>query len=125
MTRYTASHILDAARIAEVIGGSRIDLSNEKAAQAQIAEALTAAGISHEREVRLAPGDIPDFLAGGVAIEVKLRGNRKVEIYRQLERYCAHERVESILLVSNLAMSLPDTIGGKPARFVSLGRAWL
>jgi hypothetical protein len=113
------------AAIVQVIQATRIDLSNEKAAQEQIALALAAAGIAHQREVRLAPRDIPDFLAGGVAIEVKLRGARKMDVFRQLERYCTHERVQSIILASNLSMTLPAEINGKPARFVSLGRSWL
>jgi hypothetical protein len=46
-------------------------------------------------------------------------------IYRQLERYCLHERVGGILLATNVAMGLPVDIGGKPAAIAHLGRGWL
>jgi len=112
--------------IAAIIRGVRIDLSDEKASQAQIADALTAAGVEFEREVRLSPGDRPDFLipATGLTIEVKLRAP-KMEIWRQLQRYAKHDRVRAIILVSNTAMTLPESVEGVPLFFVSLGRAWL
>jgi hypothetical protein len=110
---------------ADAIGRARIDLSDEKAAQRQIAEVLTGRGIAFEREVALSPGDRPDFLLpDGLVIEVKLRA-RKMEIWRQLGRYAAHERVRALLLVSNTAMGLPEMIEGKPLKLLSLGRSWL
>lgn len=114
------------ALIAATLLATRVDLSDEKAAQAQIAEALTAAGLAFEREARLSPRDRPDFLfpVPGLVLEVKLRA-RKMDIWRQLARYAEHERVRAIILASNTAMTLPPEIVGKPLAFVSLGRAWL
>ena len=80
--------------------------------------------IEHEREVRLAPGDIVDFMIGGVAIEVKI-GGRKRSIYDQCERYCEHERVEALVLATSVAMGFPPEIKGKPCYVASLGRGWL
>lgn len=116
----------DSTAVVTAIRAARCDLSDEKRTQADIAEALTAAGIPFEREFRLAAGDIVDFLAyGAIAVEVKLKGAAKRSIFRQLKRYAEHDAVQAIVLVTNLSMGMPAEIAGKPAYYVSLGRAWL
>lgn len=113
-------------RVVEIIARARVDLSDEKRTQRDIAEVFTAAQIPFEREVKLTKKDIVDFMVGDVAVEVKLKtGTSKMDIYRQLERYADSEKVKALVLVTNLAMGLPETIKGKPVYFVSLGRAWL
>lgn len=113
-------------RVVEIITRARVDLSDEKRTQRDIAEVFTGAGIPHEREVKLTKKDIVDFMVGDVAVEVKLKtGASKMDIYRQLERYAESEKVKALVLVTNLAMGLPETIKGKPVYFVSLGRAWI
>ncbi len=112
------------SQIASTLQRLRIPLSNEKAAQDAIERAFKDAGLPCEREVRLSPGDIVDFMVGTIAVEVKIYGQRR-EIFRQLTRYAQHERVKELLLVTNLAMGLPPEINGKPARRIDLGRAWL
>lgn len=116
-----------AARISEIVQANRIDLSSEKVAQAAIGDLLTGDSITFTREMRLSPGDIPDFFLpdSGLAIEVKLRSTSKMNIYRQLRRYAEDDRVKGLLLVTNTAMDLPQEIEGKPAWRVSLGQAWL
>ena len=115
-----------AAALVRLIHANRIDLTNEKAAQRQIADLLTADGWSYQRECRLSDKDIPDFMMfGGLAVEVKVKGAGKMDVFRQLCRYAEHDRVHGLLLVSGQSMGLPDTIGGKPAWYASLGRAWL
>jgi len=104
---------------------AKIDLSTEKRAQADVEQILTQAGIAFEREVRLSESDIVDFMVEGIAIELKLRGARKKEVYRQLCRYACQPRVGSLLLASNLSMGLPAQIEGKDAYFVKLGEGWL
>lgn len=107
------------------LGATKVDLSDEKRAQAMIAEALTGL-VPFTREHRLSAADVPDFFADGIVVEVKLKKNtRKMQVYRQLERYAAHEAVRALVLVTNLAMGLPRAINGKPAYYISLGRAWL
>ena len=44
--------------------------------------------------MRLTDADIVDFMVGGIAIEIKLRGAKKKDVYRQLCRYARHDRVE-------------------------------
>lgn len=113
------------AMIAAVIGQGRYELGSEKATQAGIELQLRASLPVVRREHRLAPGDIVDFLVDGVAIEVKLKRNQPASILRQLQRYARHDAVTALVLVTNRAMGLPPEIAGKPAFYVSLGRAWL
>lgn len=104
----------------------RVNLANEKCAQADIETALGASGFKFAREVRLSKYDIPDFIIDEcIALEVKLRGQRKKEIYKQLCRYAEHESIKALVLASNVSMGLPEEINGKPVYFVSLGTAWL
>jgi hypothetical protein len=111
--------------IIELIRSARLDLSNEKRAQADLEQVFTVSGISFDREVRLTESDIVDFMVDGIGIELKLRGARKMDVFRQLRRYAGHERVGSLLLASNLSMGLPPVIDDKDAYFVKLGEAWL
>lgn len=120
------------AHICELLSRQRLPLSDEKRLQEAMADALVGDGLYIRREYHLGDGDIVDFLVlsedilplRGVAIEVKIKGSRRA-IYRQLERYCAHEAVQSIILATNLMMALPADINGCAASVVNLGRAWL
>ncbi|ODP35094.1 hypothetical protein [Pandoraea sp. ISTKB] len=105
----------------------RFDLSTEKHLQAEIEDVLLKAGITFEREKRLSAGDIPDFLvAGGVVVECKIRDkSRKIEVFKQLQRYAQHPSVSAIVLASNMAMGLPPDINGKPVYAASLSRGWI
>lgn len=104
--------------------GIRFPLKNEKELQAALSDYFTALGIDHEREVRLSDKDVVDFMFGDVAAECKVQGG-KMAIFRQLERYCEHDRVSKIILISNVPMGLPPAIKGKPAYFFNLSKAWL
>lgn len=113
------------AMVREVISQHAFPLHDEKRAQADLAQALEESGIAYEREVVLATGDVVDFmLADGVALEVKLRAPKRA-IYRQLTRYARHAPVAGIILASNTAMGLPESINGKPVAIMSLGAGWL
>ena len=122
--------------LVRLLSRTRAALSSEKAMQSDIAAALTAAGISFEREYRLSAEDIPDFLipcppelTQWVALECKLKsrspGPRKIDIYRQIERYARHREVAAIILASNLSMGLPPEIDGKPVYAASLSMGWI
>lgn len=102
----------------------RFCLHSEKALQADIEDYFIKSAIEYQREVRLSPRDIIDFLVGGLGIEVKLAGSAK-DIYRQLERYSYHEEVSEIVLVTNRIITLPKTINSKPSHVINLGAAWL
>ncbi len=113
-------------KIIQIIESARLDLSDEKRLQADLAVALTNAGIQFTRESALSAHDIPDFFTeDGIAIECKLRPAQKTAVYRQLQRYASHTEVTSIILATNLSMTLPETINGKPAYMASLSKGWL
>ena len=135
--------------LVRLLSRTRADLSSEKAMQSGIAAALASAGIPferehrlHQRRGRLSTEDIPDFLipmpgvhtpchralAQWIAVECKLKGRggpRKIDIYRQIERYTRHPEVAAIILASNLSMGLPAEIRGKPVYAASLSKGWL
>ena len=115
---------MTAEAIVTLLRRHRFRMDNEKLLQGQIETVLKANDVAHAREHRLAPGDIVDFLAGDIAIECKIKGQRRA-IYRQCERYCAFESVGSFILVTNAAMGMPKEIAGKPIYVVDLGRSWL
>lgn len=102
----------------------RLPLSDEKLLQLSISDVFEAAALDFEREVSLGDGDIVDFMVGDLAIEVKIKGERRA-IFRQLERYCRHDAVGRILLATNVPMMLPVEIMGKPTAIAALGRGWL
>ncbi|MBU2765803.1 hypothetical protein HAP94_06235 [Acidithiobacillus ferrivorans] len=109
-----------------LIESTRLDLSDEKRLQVDLAAVFTGAGIPFTREMVLSARDIPDFfIEDGTAIECKLRPAQKTAVYRQLQRYVSHTEVTRIILATNLSMTLPATINGKPAYMASLSKGWL
>jgi len=116
---------MTAAEITALLRSKRYPLGTEAALQLAIEQVLTDAGVSFEREARLAPGERIDFLcAGGIGIEAKTRCGKRI-IYRQLQRYARHEAVNALILATGTALGLPPRIDSKPIYFVSLGRASL
>lgn len=111
-------------QIADLLTKHRLPLSDEKILQAEMAAVFEAAGIGFRREVRLGDGDIVDFMVGGCAVEVKIKGGKR-SIYRQCERYCGHPEVSELVLATNVPMSLPAEICGKPVAVALLGLGWL
>lgn len=90
-----------------------------------VADALTKAGIGHEREVCLGPRARVDFLTdGGVAIEVKRGRPRMASLLSQLGRYAGSDRVSAVALVLERSVPLPDQLDGKPVRCISLNMLW-
>ena len=89
-----------------------------------VMDALDAASISWEHEVKLAPRCRIDLMCGGVGIEIK-RG--KIEIARvkeQLRKYAACPQVEGLILVTEKTVPLPHPMNGKPVRLICLNRLW-
>lgn len=118
--------MISAKAVCEAVALGRVSLSNEKQTQADLDELLVRAfgREAVKREARLGPGDIPDFMVEGIAVEVKIKGSES-SILRQLARYADHDVVEAIVLVSGRAIRLPAFMNDKPAYYVSLGRSWL
>lgn len=114
----------DTQTIISFFAGKRFPLSDEKRLQTAIEEEFQRAGILYEREFRLSPKDVIDFIVGRVGIEVKIKGG-KLAIFRQVERYAQHDGIDALILATNVAMGMPEEINGKPVHVVNLGRAWL
>lgn len=116
------------AKIASFCVQQRVDVSQEKAAQAAVEVALETGGFDFKREHALGPKDKPDFLiiqdGFNIVVEMKTRAQR-VKIFKQIERYTTHDSVDGVILLSGTAMGLPESINGKPALFASLGQGWL
>ena len=115
---------MDISKLAETIRHGGYSWTNERELQEQIERQLRRCRISHQREARKTPGERPDFLAGTTAIEVKIAGTRSA-LLRQLQRYALLDEVTEILLVTDkmrLSANLPETLGGKPLRTVTLIR---
>lgn len=114
-----------AAFLSRILECRRFTLGDEKLLQAEMERLFTGEQMPFEREKALGNGDICDFfIAGAVAVEVKIKGGRNA-IYRQCERYCAHDEVKALVLATNVAMALPSHINGKPAFVALLGAGWL
>ena len=115
---------MNAVGLVKFLGSFQFPLSDEKRLQAEMAVQFEKAAIRFSREVRLGEGDIIDFMVGSIGIEVKIKG-RKIDIYRQIERYCGHQVITSLVLATNVAMGMPAEVSGKPVFVVNLGRAWI
>lgn len=103
----------------------RYRVGHETLLQQDIETSLHFLQIGFEREARLAPGERIDFLiAGGIGIEAKTRCPPR-KIYRQLERYAAHDTITSLILITGTALGLPAAINGKPLFYISTGRSAL
>lgn len=100
-------------------------MNNEIRLQDEIEGLLLERGIPCKREVDLGDGDKIDFmLPGGVGVEVKIKEGKRA-IYRQCKRYCSHEQVTNLILVTGTATGFPGDIHGKPCYVVSVGTGWL
>ncbi len=96
----------------------RYSFTSERELQDGLARALDEGGFGHEREHRLAPGDIVDFLvAPGIGLECKTEGSLSL-VTRQLHRYSQHEAIGALLLVTSKSRhdNLPSEMNGKPVR---------
>lgn len=116
---------LMARRIVAACERSRINVSTEGAAHIALSKALRAQGMEVQDEVALSEKDRIDLLIGTVGVEVKIKGQRR-EIFRQLERYAASERIEALVLVTSAPWPASiREIGGKPFFNASLSVGWL
>ena len=113
-----------AKRIVGMLGKYRFRLDNEKLLQEQVCAVFLDQNIPAKREHRLSSTDIVDFMCGSVAVECKIKGQRRA-IYRQCQRYCEHDSVDALVLVTNAAMGMPPDIAGVPVYVVSLGKGWM
>lgn len=110
--------------ICKVIQGYKFTLASEEALKAEMADALIAHGVNVLKEHVLNKENRLDFFFHGLAVEVKIKGQRRA-IFKQCERYCSFDEVKGLLLITNKAMALPEKINGKPCFVFRLGKSWL
>ena len=115
----------DMSRIIAALSPVRMPAQpEERDIHAAVAEALAGAGLEYAHEYRLGPRNRIDFLVGRVGIEVKKGRPAASQLVKQLRRYLESDMLEGIIVVTQRATVLPDTICGKPVRQVSLNRLW-
>ena len=90
----------------------------------EISSALTAAGIPHSHEYKLAPRCRIDFLVDDLGIEIKKSRPNPAQLKRQLARYADCDAIASLLVIAPRGVNLPKTIGGKPVLQIGLERLW-
>jgi hypothetical protein len=112
-------------RIVGVLNSRRLNLSSEKELQKEIELLFWKNNIPFTREYRLDNKNIPDFFVDGVAIEVKIKGQKAKTIYKQCERYCQFEETKALLLITSRSMGFPEQINGKDCYYYSLSKNWL
>jgi len=87
-------------KLFDIIGGLKLDLTNEVRAQVQMQDAFDGV-VEYKREVWLNKKDKIDFLFGRIGIEVKIKSSlSKTSIYRQCERYCLSGELDVLILVT-------------------------
>lgn len=106
------------------IESRRWPLSSETQLQEMFANELRAAGHAVAREVRLSPEERIDAVVGSIGVEIKIKGQPRA-IYRQCERYCMFDRLDSLVLATSISMGMPHDINGKPVLVASLSRGWV
>jgi len=89
-----------------------------------VMDALDAACIPWEHEVKLGPRCRIDLMCGSVGIEIKRGKPEPARIHSQLARYAACEQVQSLILVTERTVPVPHVIVGKPVRMICLNRLW-
>lgn len=109
-------------RILELCRTIRCQTATERELQDALEVLLRENFSSVTREAQLGPKDIVDFLVDdAVAVEVKV-DQSPMAVTRQLQRYAAHEKVQSLVLVTTRAKhkSVQRSLRKKPVRV-----AWL
>ncbi|HBV97421.1 MAG: hypothetical protein JL50_08385 [Peptococcaceae bacterium BICA1-7] len=90
-----------------------------------ITETLFNAGITHEKEYRLAPRNRIDFfIPGGIGIEVKKGKPYTRQVIEQLERYTSFPEIKAIILVVERNLDIPKEINGKKCFSFGLNKLW-
>ena len=112
-------------RIIEAISALRAPLQQgEYDLHRLVMDALDAAALPWEHEVKLAPRCRIDLMCGNVGIEIKRGKVEKARILEQLRKYADCPQVQGLILVTEKTVPVPHQIGGKPVRLICLNRLW-
>lgn len=107
------------------LGKYKLNLYNEKTLQEQLYD-LILKNLGFVREYKLDSHSIIDFYhpEKKIGIEVKIKGNVPA-VFRQCKRYAKKEEIEHIILITSIAMNLPDKIENKPSYILRISNRWL
>lgn len=112
-------------RIVEAISALRAPLQQgEYDLHRLVMDALDAAALPWEHEVKLVPRCRIDLMCGNVGIEIKRGKVERARILEQLRKYADCGQVQGLILVTEKTMPVPHTINGKPVRLICLNRLW-
>ena len=112
-------------RIVEAISALRAPLQQgEYDLHRLVMDALDAASLPWEHEVKLAPRCRIDLMCGSVGIEIKRGKVERARILEQLRKYADCGQVQGLILVTEKTVPVPHTINGKPVRLICLNRLW-
>ena len=89
-----------------------------------IAAALRDGGFVVQHEAVLGPRCRIDFLIDRIGIEVKRGKPQKAQLIRQCTRYLASDKIDALILVLDMSVSLPRELCGKPLITFGLNRLW-
>lgn len=106
------------------LDGFPFSIHNEKLVQKEMSDIFNSHNIKHDREVMLKPHGTIDFMIGEIGLEVKVKGGVEA-IFKQCKRYCEHEKVKCLVLVTARCMGFPKEINGKPCYYFHLSKALL
>lgn len=109
--------------IINVLKSYSFRVTNEKKLQEDIDFVFKENNLDIIKEFKLDNESIVDFFKDGIAIEIKIKGSAK-KIYKQCERYCKNNLVNTLILVSTKPMGLPEEINGKDCYFVDISRGF-
>lgn len=99
-------------QVLRILSKYKFYFNDEKDLQDKVEDVLKSHGVAYKREYRLSSSDIVDFFIDGLAVELKVKGH-PVSVYKQCSRYCEHESVKELLLVTSKSFALPDIINSK------------
>lgn len=85
---------------------------------------LCEAGLAFEHEAKIGAGCRIDYLVGDVGVEIKKGRPVRSTLLNQLRRYAACEKIGSLVVVTQRALPLPQSVGGKPLYTLSLNALW-
>ncbi len=89
-----------------------------------VAKQLEKSGLPFQHEARIAPGCRIDYLVGDVGIEIKKAKPDGNALTKQLIRYAQSDRVHSFVVITQRAVSLPQSVLGKPIKHIVLNQLW-
>lgn len=112
-------------KLAQILRSCRPRLGHEKLLQEDIEALFRENNVDFKREYVLGPGERVDFLVDGrIAVELKIKFPPRKTL-RQIQRYATYDIVESIMLVSASAVSMPAMWNEKPVYVINLGAGYL